>query len=117
MRAWVVNAIDGLDEISTLGPTRISELRDGHVHSRTFDPTEVGIQYARLSDLQVHSADEAADALRRVLGGEKGPRCDIAALNGAAALVVAGRAADLPAGLKLAREALDDGRARRSDGV
>jgi anthranilate phosphoribosyltransferase len=113
-RAWVVHALDGLDEISTMGPTRVSELRDGHVHSRTIDPAEIGLSYARLSDLQVHSVDEAADALRRIFAGEKGPRYDIAALNAAAALVVAERSADLPQGFKLAREALDGGRAKQT---
>jgi anthranilate phosphoribosyltransferase len=113
-RAWVVHALDGLDEISTMGPTRVSELRDGHVYSRTIDPAEIGLSYARLSDLQVHSVDEAAESLRRIFSGEKGPRYDIAALNAAAALVVAERSADLPQGLKLAREALDGGRAKQT---
>jgi anthranilate phosphoribosyltransferase len=111
-RAWVVHALDGLDEISTMGPTRISELRDGHVHSRTIDPADLGLPYARLSDLQVHSVEEAADALRRIFAGEKGPRCDIAALNAAAALVVAEHVADLPQGLSLARAVLESGRAK-----
>ena len=111
-RAWVVHAQDGLDEISTLGPTRVSELRDGEVHTWTFDPKSLDIPYARLSDLQVDSVDEAADALRRVLAAEKGPLYDIAAINAAAALVVAGRATSLAEGLTLAREAIDAGRAR-----
>jgi anthranilate phosphoribosyltransferase len=106
--------MDGLDEISTLGPTRVSELRDGEVHTRTIDPRDFGVEYARLSDLQVDSVDESADALRRILAGEKGPRYDIAALNAAAALVVAERAADLRAGLKIAHEAIDSGNARRT---
>jgi anthranilate phosphoribosyltransferase len=114
-RAWVVNAHDGLDEISTLGPTRVSELRDGEVHTRTIDPArDVGIPYARLSDLQVGSAEESADAIRRIFAGEQGPHYDIAALNVAAALVVAERAADLNAGLALARQALDTGRTRQT---
>jgi anthranilate phosphoribosyltransferase len=113
-RAWVVNAIDGLDEISTLGPTRVSELFRGEVHTRTIDPRDFQIPYARLSDLQVNSADESADALRKILDREKGPRYDIAALNAAAALVVAERAADLHAGLTLAREAIDSGKARHT---
>ncbi|HEV2296622.1 MAG TPA: anthranilate phosphoribosyltransferase [Tepidisphaeraceae bacterium] len=111
-RAWVVHAHDGLDELSTLGPTRVSELRDGEVHTWTFDPSTVGIRYARLSDLQVSSVDEAADAMRRVLAAEKGPLYDIAALNAAAALVVAGGVGTIAEGLTLAREALDTGRAR-----
>jgi anthranilate phosphoribosyltransferase len=113
-RAWVVNAHDGLDEISTLGPTRVSELRDGEIHTHTIDPRDVGIAYARVSDLQVNSADESADAIRRIFTGEKGPRYDIAALNAAGALVVAERAADLKAGFDLARQALDSGAAQKT---
>ena len=89
-------------------------MRDGEVHTRTIDPREVGIAYAKLSDLTVNSADESADALRRIFNGEKGPRYDIAALNAAAALVVAERVANLVAGLDLARQALDAGRARQT---
>jgi len=115
-RAWVVHAQDGLDELSTLGPTRVSELRDGEIHTWTFDPQSLELPYARLSDLQVDSVDQAADAMRRVLAAERGPLYDIAALNAAAALVVAGRAADLTEGLKLSREALDSGLARETLG-
>lgn len=114
VRAWVVNALDGLDEISTLGPTRISELRDGHVQTRQFDPREIGMPYARLSDLQVNSVDEAACAMREVLDGKNGPLHDIAALNAAAALVVAEAADDLPAALARTRDALDSGAARKT---
>jgi anthranilate phosphoribosyltransferase len=78
------------------------------------DPRDYEIPYARLSDLQVSSVDESADALRKILAGEKGPRYDIAALNAAAALVVAERAADLHEGLRLARAALDSGKARQT---
>src|SRR3954466_15042000 len=66
-RAWVVHADDGLDELSTLGPSRISELRDGHVRTWTVDPRSLGLPYARLSDLQVDTSDAAAEALRIVL--------------------------------------------------
>jgi anthranilate phosphoribosyltransferase len=113
-RAWVVNAMDGLDEISTMGPTRVSDLREGHVHTSTLDARELGIPYARLSDLQVNTVDEAAERLRQVVDGTKGPAYDISALNAAAALVVAGRVDDLRAGLDLARAALDSGSARKT---
>src|SRR2546423_585707 len=63
-RAWVVHAEDGLDELSTLGPTRISELKAGHVHTWRLDPADVGIPYARISDLRVENVDDAARALR-----------------------------------------------------
>src|SRR5438105_2113855 len=92
-RAWVVHAEDGLDEISTLGPTRISELRDGHVKTWQLDPRTLGLPYARLSDLQVETAEQGAEALRVILAGDKGPRRDIALLNAAAALVIAGASA------------------------
>jgi anthranilate phosphoribosyltransferase len=114
VRAWVVNAMDGLDEISTMGPTRVSELRNGQVETRTLDPRDLGLPYARLSDLQVNSVAEAADAITAVLDATKGPMYDIAALNAAAALVVAERVNDLKAGLDLARQALDSGAARKT---
>jgi anthranilate phosphoribosyltransferase len=110
-RAWIVHAEDGLDELSTLGPTRVSELRDGSVKTWTLDPHALGLPYARLSDLQVESVDQAADALRRVLVGEKGPMRDIALLNAAAALVVAEAQPDLAHGLAAAAEAIDSSRA------
>ncbi|MGD0462835.1 MAG: anthranilate phosphoribosyltransferase [Tepidisphaeraceae bacterium] len=111
-RAWVVHAEDGMDEISTLGPTRISELREKHIRSWTLDPKDVGIEYARLSDLQVESIDAAAEALTGVLRKKTGPMRDIALLNGAGALVVAEKAKDLKEGLALARESVDSGKAR-----
>jgi len=113
-RAWVVHAEDGLDEISTLGPTRISELRDGHVKTSQLDPRTLGLPYARLSDLQVETADQGAEALRLILAGEKGPRRDIALLNAAAALVIAGFSADLPHAMNIAADAVDDGLAQKT---
>jgi anthranilate phosphoribosyltransferase len=113
-RAWVVHADDGLDELSTIGPTRVSELKDRDVHTWTLDPSNLGLPYARLSDLQVDSVDESADVIRRVMMGESGAPRDIVALNAAAALLVAGRADDLPAALRLADEAIESGGAQRT---
>jgi len=110
-RAWVVHAEDGLDEISTLGPTRISELHNGHIHTWTLDPKDLGIDYARLSDLQIQSPAEAAAALQSVLQGNPGPKRDIALLNAAAAMVVADAAKDLTDGLQIARTSLDQRKA------
>jgi anthranilate phosphoribosyltransferase len=110
-RAWVVHAEDGLDELSTIGRTRVSELKDGEVRTWMLDPADLDLPYARLSDLRVDSVDQAADALRRVLAGEKGPRRDIALLNAAAALVVAGQQPDLRVALRLAADTIDSGRA------
>jgi anthranilate phosphoribosyltransferase len=113
-RAWVVHADDGLDELSTLGPTRVSELNHGHITTWKLDPNEFGLPYARLSDLVVHGVDQAADVLRRLFKGEKGPPRDIALLNAAAALVVAGRVEGLGDGLRLAGETVDSGSAGRT---
>jgi anthranilate phosphoribosyltransferase len=112
-RAWVVHAEDGLDEISTLGPTRISELKDGHVKTWTFDPKSVSLPYARLSDLQTENVDQSAASLQAIFAGEKGPKRDIALLNAAAALVVAGACEDLSKGLSIAAKAVDDGMAAK----
>lgn len=113
-RAWVVHAEDGLDEMSTLGPTRISDLHNGHVRTTTLDPRSLGLPYARLSDLQVSTAEQSAEVLRSIFAGEKGPPRDIALLNAAAALVVAGNARDLPHGLAVAAETVDDGLAEKT---
>ncbi len=109
--AWVVNAHDGLDELSTIGPTRISELRHGDVRTWTLDPSDVGMPYARLSDLAVTGVEDAADVMKRILAGEKSPRRDIAVLNAAAALVVAGACKDLPTAVAIASTAIDSGKA------
>jgi len=113
-RAWVVHADDGLDELSTIGPTRVSELRDGRITTWTLDPSKLGLSYARLSDLQVSSVDEAADMMRLVLQGTIGPTRDIALLNAGAGLMIAGKARDLKEGLVLAADAVDSGRAQRT---
>jgi anthranilate phosphoribosyltransferase len=113
-RAWVVHADDGLDELSTLGVTRVSELQGGDVRTWHIDPKDVGIPYARLSDLQVGSVDESADVISRVLIGELGAPRDITVLNAGAALVVAGGANDLPEGIQRAEDAIDTGAATRA---
>jgi anthranilate phosphoribosyltransferase len=113
-RAWVVHADDGLDELSTLGRTRVSELADGEVRTWTLDPKQFGIPYARLSDLQVNSARESADVIAGIVAGGRGAARDIAVLNAAGALVVAGAAPDLSAALFQANVAVDDGSARRA---
>jgi anthranilate phosphoribosyltransferase len=111
-RAWVVHADDGLDELSTLGPTRVSELKEGQVHTWRLEPRSLGFEYARLSDLQVAGADESAAVIRHVLGGEKGAARDIVLLNAGAALQIAGRVAQLAGGITLAQDSIDSGAAR-----
>lgn len=113
-RAWVVHADDGLDEISTLGPTRVSELRDGHIRTFSLNPREFGISDARLSDLQVSGPEESAGAILHVLGGATGPMRDIAVLNAAGALVAAERFEQIQPALEAAAAAIDSGQAKNT---
>ena len=112
--AWVVHAEDGLDELSTLGRTRISELRDGEVQTWFLDPATLGLPYARLSDLRIDNVDQAAEAIRQVLSGEKGPKRDISLLNAAASLVVAEVEKTLADALPRVATAIDSGRAMKT---
>jgi len=113
-RAWVVHALDGLDELSTMGPTQISELKNDKVTTWTLDPLSLKLPDARLDDLQVADADESAAVIRRILAGEKFPPRDIALLNAAAALVVAEIAPDLNAAYNTCASAIDSGAAGRT---
>ena len=91
----------------------VSELSDGQIHTLTISPADVGLAYARLSDLQVNTADESAAVIRDILAGKPGPHRDIAVLNAAGALVVAGMCPDLKAGIARATGAIDSGAAKR----
>ena len=111
VRAMVVHAEDGLDELSTISPTKISELRDGEVTTRTVKPEDFGLDVATLKDLSITSAEESAAVIRSVLGGEGGPKRDITVLNAAAVLAVAEKARDIASGIAIAAEAIDSGAA------
>ena len=89
-RAWVVHAEDGLDELSTLGPTRVWEVKDGDVVSWTLDPASLGLDRPNLSAIQVDSVHTSADMIRDIVNGKRGPARDIAVLNAAAGLVITG---------------------------
>ncbi len=110
-RAWVVHG-DGLDEIATSGPTRVAILDSGKVTEREIGPEDAGISWSPLSAIAGGTAAENAAALRRMFEGERGAYRDIVVINSAAALNVAGRAADLREGAALAAEAIDSGAAR-----
>jgi anthranilate phosphoribosyltransferase len=104
----------GLDELTPTGPTRITILKDGRIDTSEMHPGDVGLSPASVDDLRISSIDGSAELIRRLLEGEPGPARDIACLNAAAALVVADLAPDLNHGIKRAREALDNGAAKRS---
>jgi anthranilate phosphoribosyltransferase len=111
-RAWVVHGAGGLDEISTLGHTKVSELRAGTVNTFYVHPADVGLPVAAVADLAGGTAAGNAAAIESVLAGESGARRDVVLVNAGAALLVAGRAETLRDGVGLAAEALSSGRAR-----
>ena len=110
-RAWVVNG-QGLDEITTTGPTQIAEWRDGAVRLFTVTPEAVGLERAILADLQGGDPDFNAQAIRDLLDGAKGPYRDVVLLNAAAALLVGESVETLRDGVDMAAQAIDDGQAR-----
>lgn len=112
-RAMVVHGLDGLDEISTLGPTRVSELDRGKIQIYTIEPEDFGISRTKPGEIKGGDAEENARILLKVLGGERGPHRDITLLNGAAVIYLSGAADNLEEGLRLARESVDSGRAYR----
>jgi anthranilate phosphoribosyltransferase len=108
-RAWVVHGADGLDEISTTGYTKVSECRDGAVNTFYLHPSDVGVQKAAPEALKGGDAAANAAIAREVLAGARGPARDIVVMNAAASLLIAGAAAALGEGMKMAEAALDSG--------
>lgn len=112
-RAWIVHGHDGLDEVSTTGPTEIVELRQGESRRFIVTPEEFDLPCMRLDDLRGGDGVENAMALRDLLAGERDAYRDIVLMNAAAALIVAGRTDNALDGVKMAAEAIDSGRARQ----
>lgn len=109
-RALVVHG-DGMDELSTLGPTQVGELRDGRVHVSVLDPAALGIAAPAPDAIAGGSPQQNAEVTLAVLRGEKGPARDLVVLNAGAALEVAELAGDLREGMALAGRAIDSGAA------
>jgi len=110
-RAMVVHGLDGIDEVSTVGPTQISELRDGDVQTRELRPEDLGLDRANADAIAGGSPQENAAITTAVLQGAVGPRRDIVVANAAAALVTAELAENWRDGVALARRAIDSGAA------
>ena len=110
-RALVVHGLDGLDEITVTGPTRVAEVRDGVVRTYEVRPEEFGMQPATLEALGGGDAAANAAIIRGILGGEKSARRNVVLLNAAAALVAAGKADHLGEALPLAEKSIDSGAA------
>ncbi|MFQ5626705.1 MAG: anthranilate phosphoribosyltransferase [Methyloligellaceae bacterium] len=113
-RVWVVHGGDGLDELTTTGPTFVAELKDSSVTTFEVTPEDAGLPQAAPEDLAGGDAQDNANAIKNVLSGKPSAFRDIVVLNAAAALVVAGKTQGLATGAKLAAEAIDSGAARKS---
>ena len=111
-RGFVVHGQDGMDEITLTGPTRVAEINEGQVSLSTIEPEDFGLRRCLLSDLQGGDAEENAAIVRDVLAGAEGPKRDVVLLNAAYALVAAGIAESVDAGLQKARNMIDEGLAK-----
>jgi anthranilate phosphoribosyltransferase len=118
-KAFVMHGFDekmqrGMDEVSTLGPTSVAELKeDGSIESYEITPEELGIKRAKFEDLASsrNVQKDALTLLRVIMGKDQGSRSDIVCLNTAPLLTIMGKAKNLKAGIDMAREAIADGRA------
>jgi Anthranilate phosphoribosyltransferase len=116
--AWVVHGHDGLDEISTTGPTTVAELRDGSISVFEVKPEDAGLKRVTLAELKGGDARANAATLRGLLDGRQGAYRDIVLLNAAAALIVGNIAENLRDGAARAAQSIDSGGARKAlDGL
>jgi len=112
-RAMVVHGLEGLDEISLCGPTKVAELRDGKVTEYILEPEQMGFARCRLEELHGGNAEESAVIVKSVLQGDQGSPRNVVLLNSGAALYVSGSAATLQDGIRLGADSIDSGRARQ----
>src|SRR6187455_3858041 len=108
---WVVHGSDGLDEITTAGPTTVAALESGAIRTFEITPEDAGLARSTSEALRGGDAEHNAKALFDVLKGKPGPFRDISILNAAAALIVAGKAKDLRQGATLAAKSIESGEA------
>ncbi len=109
--AWVVHGCDGLDELSTTGPTKVAVLDRGDIRIREITPEEAGVGRTTLARLRGGGAEKNAQAIRDLVKSARTPFRDIVLLNSGAALVVAGLAGTIAEGVTMAADAIDSGRA------
>lgn len=112
--AWVVHGSDGMDELTTTGPSAVAELKNGEIRVFEVTPEEAGLKRASIQDLKGGDPAQNAAAIRRLLDGEAGAYRDIVLLNAAAALIVSGKASTLKEGAAIAAKAIDSGAARET---
>jgi anthranilate phosphoribosyltransferase len=112
----IVHGLDGLDEISTIGKTRISWLRGDEVTTREMVPKDFGVKQAKIEDIKGTTSEESAEIVFKILNGSvdsDDPKREIVQVNGAAAIIAAGKAEDFGYGIEVARESIESGAAYR----
>jgi anthranilate phosphoribosyltransferase len=114
IHAYVVRGEDGLDEISTTGPTHLLEVAGKVILERHLLPIEIGVPTTSLEDLKGGDVEKNVDLAKDVLDGVRGPARDIVAVNAGAVLAVSSQTDDLPEGLERAYESIDSGAAART---
>ena len=112
-RGFVVHGSDGLDEITTTGPTLVFEIRDGKVERRTLEPEDFAVHRATADDLKGGDQARNLEIATAVLSGTRGPRRDIVLVNAAAALVAAGKVDTFLEGMAIGTVSIDSGAASR----
>jgi len=113
-KAWVVHGLDGLDELTTTGPSAVAALENGKVTTFEVTPQDAGLPIAKAADLLGGDGDYNAKAMTAMLAGKKSAFRDIVILTAAAALIVADKASDLKEGAAIAAASIDDGKAREA---
>jgi anthranilate phosphoribosyltransferase len=112
VRGYVVHGFDGLDEVSTTGPTLVYEIQEGQVKQRTLDPSDFAVRTATPDDLKGGDKARNVEIARAVLAGERGPRRDIVIANSAVALAAAAQVETFLEGAAVAAVSIDTGAAR-----
>ncbi|RIJ15441.1 anthranilate phosphoribosyltransferase [Henriciella mobilis] len=110
-RAWVVHGLDGIDELSISGPSRVIEVKDGTLAEFELTPADAGLDSSPLSALEGGTPDQNSAAIRELLEGRAGPFRDVVLLNAGAGLHILGLTDTLPEGVERARQAIDSGKA------
>lgn len=114
IKAWVVHGSDGLDEITTTGPTHVAQIDGGSLTTFEITPEQYGLPRATLDDLRGGDPADNARAMTDLFDGAPGAYRDIVLLNSAAALFVADRVDTIDTGIALARGAIDSGKAKQT---
>lgn len=111
---WIMHGADGLDELTTTGPSQVVELKNGDIREFEITPEEVGLTRVPLNDIKGGTPEENADAMLKLFDGEEGPYRDVTLLNAGAAILIGGKCDSLQDGIKLAATSIDSGKTRQA---